>query len=123
MRPIQAVKDDLLPLSVPLETATGELVDTVFVRKGQWAKLPIECISRSEALWGPDAKVFNPARWLEEGRGVGKYRARAPGVLPLAHVFRWAAHLSWKSMSCRVVSLWMPRCSVRYLTSFRRCLH
>ncbi|KAJ7825434.1 cytochrome P450 [Mycena leptocephala] len=71
-----AVKDDLLPLSVPLETATGELVDTVFVRKGQWAKLPIECISRSEALWGPDAKVFNPARWLEEGRGVGQYRAR-----------------------------------------------
>jgi cytochrome P450 len=76
MRPIQAVKDDLLPLSVPLETETGELVDTVFVRKGQWAKLPIECISRSEALWGPDAKVFNPARWLEEGRGVGQYRAR-----------------------------------------------
>ncbi|KAJ7867798.1 cytochrome P450 [Mycena leptocephala] len=71
-----AVKDDLLPLSVPLETETGELVDTVFVRKGQWAKLPIECISRSEALWGPDAKVFNPARWLEEGRGVGQYRAR-----------------------------------------------
>ncbi|KAJ7682538.1 cytochrome P450 [Mycena polygramma] len=71
-----AAKDDVLPLSVPIQTADGQLVDTVFVRKGQWAKLPVECINRSEALWGPDAKIFNPARWLESDRGVGQYRAR-----------------------------------------------
>ncbi|KAJ7504772.1 cytochrome P450 [Mycena galericulata] len=71
-----ATKDDLLPLSVPIETANGGLVETVFVREGQWAKVHVDCINRSEALWGPDAKVFNPARWLEGDRGVGQYRAR-----------------------------------------------
>ncbi|KAJ7756856.1 cytochrome P450 [Mycena maculata] len=71
-----AAKDDCLPLSTPIQTARGELVDTVFVRKGQYAKLSVECINRSEALWGPDAKVFNPGRWLDESNGVDQQRAQ-----------------------------------------------
>jgi cytochrome P450 len=41
-------------------------VDAVFVRKGTMVTFPIECINRSTAFWGPDAKEFNPARWLDD---------------------------------------------------------
>ncbi|KAF7328940.1 hypothetical protein MVEN_02523900 [Mycena venus] len=59
-----AAEDDILPLSAPIETADGKLVDTVFMRKGTVVTLPVVCINRSEAFWGSNAKEFNPARWL-----------------------------------------------------------
>jgi cytochrome P450 len=57
-------------------TADGKLVDSIFVAKGQLMTLPIECINRSEAFWGPDAKIFNPARWLDETDDANKHRAQ-----------------------------------------------
>ncbi|KAJ7489394.1 cytochrome P450 [Mycena latifolia] len=69
-----AAEDDVLPLSAPIETATGELVDTIFVSKGTAVTMPIQCMNRSVAFWGPDAKVFNPARWLDET--VDQHRAQ-----------------------------------------------
>ncbi|KAJ7739978.1 cytochrome P450 [Mycena maculata] len=59
-----AAEDDILPLSAPLETAGGVFVESVFIRKGTMVTLPIKCINRSVEFWGPDAKVFSPARWL-----------------------------------------------------------
>ncbi|KAJ7689464.1 cytochrome P450 [Mycena rosella] len=59
-----AAEDDVLPLSTLIETASGALVDTIFVRKGMVVTLPIECMNRFVEFWGPDAKVFNPSRWL-----------------------------------------------------------
>ncbi|KAJ7872383.1 cytochrome P450, partial [Mycena leptocephala] len=61
-----AAEDDIIPLSTPIQTAHGESVDAVFVRKGTMVTFPIECINRSTAFWGPDAKEFNPARWLDD---------------------------------------------------------
>ncbi|KAJ7489384.1 hypothetical protein FB451DRAFT_1024754, partial [Mycena latifolia] len=64
----QAAEDDVLPLSAPIETATGELVDTIFVSKGTAVTMPLQChstMNRSVTFWGPDAKVFNPTRWLD----------------------------------------------------------
>ncbi|KAJ7824650.1 cytochrome P450 [Mycena leptocephala] len=61
-----AAEDDIIPLSTPIQTARGERVDAVFVRKGTMVTFPIECINRSTAFWGPDAKEFNPARWLDD---------------------------------------------------------
>ncbi|KAJ7607794.1 cytochrome P450 [Mycena polygramma] len=61
-----AAEDDILPLSAPIETASGELVDTIFVRKGTAVGIPIQCMNRSVTFWGPDAKVFDPSRWLNE---------------------------------------------------------
>ncbi|KAJ6487823.1 cytochrome P450 [Mycena sanguinolenta] len=71
-----AAEDDLLPLSEPIKDARGKLVDSVFVSKGTTVTLPIECINRSEVFWGPDAKMFNPARWIDESHGVDKHRAQ-----------------------------------------------
>jgi cytochrome P450 len=46
------------------------------VSKGTVVTLPIQCINRSEAFWGSDAKVFNPARWLDESPGFNQLRAQ-----------------------------------------------
>ncbi|KAF8162511.1 cytochrome P450 [Mycena galopus ATCC 62051] len=70
-----AAEDDILPLNAPIETADGKLVDNVFLRKGTIVRVPIQCINRSESFWGADAKVFNPARWLD-GTGVDKHLAQ-----------------------------------------------
>ncbi|KAF7375651.1 Cytochrome P450 [Mycena sanguinolenta] len=71
-----AAEDDILPLSAPLEAANGQVVESVFVREGTVLTLPISCINRSEAFWGPTAKTFNPARWLDETDGIDKCRAQ-----------------------------------------------
>ncbi|KAJ6489013.1 cytochrome P450 [Mycena sanguinolenta] len=71
-----AAEDDIVPLSAPLQTANGEVVESVFVREGTIVTLPISCINRSEAFWGPTAKTFNPARWLDETDGIDKQRAQ-----------------------------------------------
>ncbi|KAJ7114932.1 cytochrome P450 [Mycena epipterygia] len=60
-----AAENDILPLSAPIETASGAVVDAIFVRKGTMVSLPIECINRSVAFWGPTAKTFDPSRWLD----------------------------------------------------------
>ncbi|KAF8169834.1 cytochrome P450 [Mycena galopus ATCC 62051] len=71
-----AAEDDMLPLTAPIRTADGKLTDSVFVRKGTVVTLPIECINRSEVFWGPDAKEFNPARWLDETDSVNMHSAQ-----------------------------------------------
>ncbi|KAJ7706955.1 cytochrome P450 [Mycena rosella] len=60
-----AAEDDFVPLSSPIETVSGGLADTIFVAKGTVVAMPIECMNRSVEFWGPDAKVFNPSRWLD----------------------------------------------------------
>ncbi|KAJ6453767.1 cytochrome P450, partial [Mycena sanguinolenta] len=71
-----AAEDDILPLSAPLQIASDKVVESVFVRKGTIVTLPISCINRSEAFWGPTAQTFNPARWLDETDGIDEQRAQ-----------------------------------------------
>ncbi|KAJ7705389.1 cytochrome P450, partial [Mycena rosella] len=47
-----AAEDDVLPLSAPIETANGELVDSIFVSKGTTVRPPIQCMNRSLVFWG-----------------------------------------------------------------------
>ncbi|KAM6495417.1 Cytochrome P450 [Amanita muscaria] len=61
-----AAKDDVVPLSTPMKTSSGKMVDTLFVPKGTTVTIPLIHINRSEAFWGPNAKQFVPERWLEE---------------------------------------------------------
>ncbi|KAI6101623.1 cytochrome P450 [Pisolithus croceorrhizus] len=61
----EAAEDDVIPLSEPVQTKSGEFVDSIVVERGTVFSLPVSCIHRSEAIWGPDAKVFRPERWLE----------------------------------------------------------
>ncbi|KAI6100332.1 cytochrome P450 [Pisolithus sp. B1] len=61
----EAAEDDVIPLSEPVQTKSGEFVDSIVVERGTIFTLPVSCINRSQAIWGPDAKVFRPERWLE----------------------------------------------------------
>ncbi|KIL67269.1 hypothetical protein M378DRAFT_159670 [Amanita muscaria Koide BX008] len=61
-----ADKDDVVPLSSPIKTSSGKMVDSIFVPKGTTVITPFVYINRSEAFWGPNAKQWVPERWLEE---------------------------------------------------------
>ncbi|KAJ7930607.1 cytochrome P450 [Mycena leptocephala] len=72
-----AVQDAVIPLTDSIETATGELMNQVLVRKGQILTLAVASYQRFEPRWGQDAHKFRPARWLDgtvyQGPGVGPY--------------------------------------------------
>lgn len=60
-------------------TASGEIVDHITLGAGASLVIPIRAINRSEALWGPDAKVFRPERWLENESGLTPKAKEIPG--------------------------------------------
>uniref|UniRef100_P9WEJ0 Cytochrome P450 monooxygenase claO n=1 Tax=Ampulloclitocybe clavipes TaxID=56467 RepID=CLAO_AMPCV len=64
-----AAEDDIIPLSRPLVTLSGQTVSSIAIGKGTMVGVPIRCMNRSEVLWGKDAKEFRPERWLEPGFG------------------------------------------------------
>ncbi|KAF5371478.1 hypothetical protein D9615_009620 [Tricholomella constricta] len=61
-----AAEDDIIPLSTPVVTSIGETVSTITIRKGTIVTAPIRAINRAEAFWGPNAKDFEPERWLDD---------------------------------------------------------
>lgn len=62
----QVEQDDIIPLSQPIVTVSGSVIDSLPVERGLSIRIPIIGVNRSEALWGPDAARFDPTRWLEE---------------------------------------------------------
>lgn len=62
-----AAKDDIIPLSVPIQTADNKTVDCISLAAGQVISIPIRAMNRSSKFWGPDAKEFKPERWIEDG--------------------------------------------------------
>ncbi|KAH7925026.1 cytochrome P450 [Leucogyrophana mollusca] len=61
---LQAAHDDVLPLSEPIQTSSGEMVDHVVIPKGTTIMIHIGSINRSAKFWGSDTKEFKPERWL-----------------------------------------------------------
>ncbi|KAI6037504.1 cytochrome P450 [Pisolithus marmoratus] len=74
----QAKEDDVIPLSEPVRTKSGDVVDKIAVERGTVIGISVPCMNRSEAIWGPDAKVFRPERWLEAD-GVTKKAQEVKG--------------------------------------------
>lgn len=64
-----ASQDCILPLSRPIRTESGELMHEVFVPKGTRIIASIAAYNRNKDMWGEDADVFNPDRWLD---GIAK---------------------------------------------------
>ncbi|KIM65593.1 hypothetical protein SCLCIDRAFT_1157767 [Scleroderma citrinum Foug A] len=61
-----ATEDDVIPLSEPVRTRSGDLVDSISVAKGTRIGISVACMNRSAAIWGADAKEFRPERWLDK---------------------------------------------------------
>jgi cytochrome P450 len=69
-----AAADDVIPLSEPVCTESGEMTDSISIARGTLITIPGAAINRSLAIWGPDAKEFKPDRWLTEDGISGKAR-------------------------------------------------
>ncbi|OJT07986.1 Cytochrome P450 4F5 [Trametes pubescens] len=61
----EASRDDVLPLSTPVTTTTGEVVDEIPIPKGTTCQISVWAYNRLPSIWGPDADEFNPTRWIE----------------------------------------------------------
>lgn len=66
----KALHDDVIPLSEPVKTLSGEIVDRITIGADAPLMIPIRAINRSEAIWGSDAKEFKPERWLNKESGL-----------------------------------------------------
>ncbi|KAF9233342.1 cytochrome P450 [Melanogaster broomeanus] len=73
-----AAEDDVIPLSEPVRTASGKVVDNISIAKDTLIAINVACINRSAAIWGPDAKTWRPERWLEED-GIPKKAQEVQG--------------------------------------------
>ncbi|KAF8125506.1 cytochrome P450 [Boletus edulis] len=75
-----AVEDDVIPLSQPIRTKFGKLVNSITIAKGTLVAISMESMNRSAAFWGEDAKVFRPSRWLEDKHGQNSIPAKAKEI-------------------------------------------
>ncbi|KAK7040254.1 hypothetical protein VNI00_009720 [Paramarasmius palmivorus] len=69
-------KDDVVPLAYPYTDRKGVVHHQLRVKKGTGVYVPIAAINRDKDLWGEDADVFNPDRWIN----VPEAASSIPGV-------------------------------------------
>ena len=61
----QVTEDNVIPLSEPAHTRSGDLVDSITIAKGTRIGMSVACIHRSTAIWEVDAREFRPERWTQ----------------------------------------------------------
>jgi Cytochrome P450 len=60
-----AVKDTLLHLTYPIQTASGTTTSEVFVPTGTLIIMGLLETNSDPRIWGPDAREWKPERWLQ----------------------------------------------------------
>lgn len=73
-----ASEDDVLPLSQPITTRSGDIIRELPVPKGTRITASLAAYHRDKERWGEDAHEFNPERWLnvtakEKVTSIGVY--------------------------------------------------
>ncbi|EGO24688.1 hypothetical protein SERLADRAFT_356230 [Serpula lacrymans var. lacrymans S7.9] len=64
----EAASEDVIPLSQPIETASGKVINQVPVSKGQVINISICAYNRLQSVWGEDADSWNPNRFLDDNK-------------------------------------------------------
>lgn len=59
-----AGRDELIPLSQPVKTVSGEEIHAIPIKRNERVLLSIWAYNRNKTLWGDDAEVWNPERFL-----------------------------------------------------------
>ncbi|KIY68837.1 cytochrome P450 [Cylindrobasidium torrendii FP15055 ss-10] len=72
-----ATKEDILPLSEPIEDRRGKMLDGIRVQAGDIIIISMLGMNIDPAIWGADAHEFKPERWMAPKAGV---TASIPGV-------------------------------------------
>ncbi|KAJ7039377.1 cytochrome P450 [Mycena alexandri] len=65
-----AAQDDVIPLSSPIITKSGETATSIHVAKGTVVVAPIRHLNTSETFWGPGALKFDPGRCWQDKSNV-----------------------------------------------------
>ncbi|KAK0436857.1 cytochrome P450 [Armillaria borealis] len=61
-----AHQDDVLPLSTPITTSSGKVMHELPIPKGTQIIASIAAYNRNKEIFGDDADIFNPDRWLRD---------------------------------------------------------
>ncbi|KAI6094804.1 cytochrome P450 [Pisolithus croceorrhizus] len=91
-----AAQDYVLPLSQPITTESGKLIHEVLVPKGTRIIASVATYNRNKDMWGEDADVYNPDRWLD---GIAKDKKEAAtGIYSNLLTFGSGTHacLGWR---------------------------
>jgi len=67
----KAGHDDIIPLSTPIRTKSGQLITEIPVSKGQSVIASVCAYNRVPEVWGDDSHVFNPRRYLNRQKKEG----------------------------------------------------
>ena len=67
----QVAVDECLPLSKPLKLRDGREISELPVPKGTKMLVSIESYNKHYDVWGADADVFRPRRWLDANGKLG----------------------------------------------------
>ncbi|GMK55295.1 hypothetical protein CspeluHIS016_0203510 [Cutaneotrichosporon spelunceum] len=70
-----ATQDVIVPLTTPIIGKNGQPISTLAVKKGDVLEIPLTYMNTLAAVWGPDARTFNPDR-----RDAGYPTKGMPGV-------------------------------------------
>ncbi|KAK0458908.1 cytochrome P450, partial [Desarmillaria tabescens] len=62
----QAAKDDIIPISTPITTRSGQVINEVPVAKGTSVFVSIAGYNRNTSIFGDDSHSFIPERWLDD---------------------------------------------------------
>ena len=61
-----------------MRTASGSLVESISIAKGEAVTVSIKALNMMESIWGKDARQFVPERWLTED-GIPAKAKELPG--------------------------------------------
>ncbi|KAJ7754585.1 cytochrome P450 [Mycena metata] len=61
----EAARDEILPLSKPIVTKSGKTITEIPIPKHQILVISNGGYNRNTDVFGPDARIFNPGRWLD----------------------------------------------------------
>lgn len=75
----RARKDVILSLSEPIRGRDGSDITSIFVPKNTDVTIGILAINNDPTIWGEDAHVWNPDRWLRPLPDTVT-EARVPGI-------------------------------------------
>lgn len=69
--PLQASQTISIPLDCPIP---GTKATQVLIPKGTLLAIPLNVIHQDTKVWGPDAHIFNPDRWMERKRSQLRHK-------------------------------------------------
>jgi len=76
-------EDSVIPLLRPITARDGvSQITELPVEKGTRMYIAMRGVNRAKVNWGPDARAWNPARWLGGNSTYGGCSVKLPGVFP-----------------------------------------